>query len=256
MKKTLRILIFFLVVAGTNVSIVFSQKSPTEKTSDEQRIRKISTSFMKRFYQTYDVKKIPRSFFVEDFWSHFENDIAVKLLDMQSPILSEIGEAERTKYSRSIIDCWVLFDFYAGTAKDENLSFAEILPKPAIEMLKSSIFLNGLLIDQNDAEIESPFKALTVAEFRLYLEEFNRLTVILRKSIKDRTKSQKRRFAEYSQRMKERFHGYRRVFCTGKECYGFAENTEIFYLTDFPLTFCFMKQNGRFRIFGLFPTFD
>jgi hypothetical protein len=256
MKRAVSVLIIYLVLVVASYENVFAQISPMQKVKDEQRVRITTTLFIKRFYQTYDIRKIPKSFLVDDFWSHFENDVAVGMLGMPSSTLKKLTTKERTEYFRSIIDCWVLLDFYAGTAKDENLSFAEILPKSAIQMLKSSIFLNGLLKNDSDTEREIPLKTLTVKEYRLLFEEFNRLTILLRRTIKNRTKSQNLQYSEYSSKMKERFHRYRKEVCTGKGCYGLPENSEIFFLTDFPLTFSLIKRNGKFKIFGLFPTFD
>lgn len=255
--------LFLIFLFTISFCIQISAQNSTKK--NEIKIKEFIKSFIKALENTKDIRKVPKEFFVSDYYKRFaENEDSGDIfndLRISSLLWKKIPLTKRLKYNSlrfnfnilptMLIDYNKLVDKEteqknsSKNEKDSNSFFKSILPSKVFIALKRTKILFKSF--DNNKEIK------TLKDFNILLTEMESVLTTLQTYLKKNKLPKQNSFfsVEIKSLIEQASWKENDSFC-GKckfSCHNLPQNTRYIYIGGFLLRLTVIQQNGKFKIF-------
>jgi hypothetical protein len=247
-------LIFLTVVLNIDAQSSKTEKQTEQEKQEEREVKKFVDSFLKSYQQTFDLTKIPKTFFVSDYQKRNTYPFFIDEYD------KFLTENEKFKNGSLWIDLVYIgfisklseFDFnlekFKKSLDDENADENSFFPQKMLELFekypKAKIFLH-----KNDfSQIKN------VNDFRSAIQDFHNVMQILRDSL---GLTEKNKLAKFFIKYRAKFIELKDISkCSKEECGETFANVKLFYYRVFTIDLMIAKDKSTMKIIKMIPAAD
>lgn len=259
MKKYLNLYSLSLLLMFIFSVNAFAQNSSRELTAQEVKERAEVTafvdSFTQEYYKTYDLTKVPASFFVSDYRKRNFYPFFVDKFD------SSLTDDEKFENAAMIVDLANVVTFIKleesdfdiekafNTDNDENVNEEEILPQKMRDALQKYPKALRFLDEENSNQFQS------VADFRDSIKDFKSVLQELRDVLVNASPEKRNKLNKFLTDNKENLFEFKYAFeCSKDDCEGFADKTKMFYYEADLTTLLMVKDKNQLKVVKVVPT--
>lgn len=246
---SLILLLISLSIQSFAQNVEKNEQTREEKQNEITEIEMFVDSFFKSYSESFDLTKVPETYFVKDYEKNGYDSMLFEEYDKY------LTEDERVQNYFQFLDFSTLafitmleesdFDFESFNEKTDN---ENIFPKKITQLFLKYPKLEFYIGEGKDLDIKD------VNEFKEVNKEFQNLVQELRSSLSQENKI---KFLNFLEKNKKNIFEYKYSFKSSNDRFKeFPENTEMHYYRAFIFDLQITKVNNQWRIVVIYPLSD
>lgn len=246
MKKILNVLSLYLLFVIALSANIFAQNSAQKLTAEETKesveIAAFVDSFVREYYKTYDLTKVPETFFVNDYKKRNDCPCSDEEIDK---LLTDEEKFQIQFMKMDLLLLEIISDLSEVNFEPEKASNKTKADLPDFLLKRSLPFF--LKYPKSMVFLEGGCEPKNVNEFRSAMTDYKKAIQEIRNSMLN--KSFVDRFSSFASKNKnEMFQLERSEVCQEDECLGFPRGTKLHYYFAMPFTLLIVKDKDQFKI--------
>jgi hypothetical protein len=257
----LKICIILIILLAANFGYA-QPKLITREKLDKREVTEFTDKFIKSLDETKDLKKVPQSFFADNFEDNiskiFNSDIDSEIYNQLTP--KDQREMNITGYNLVYLG---LMNIFSKNQAELDLSISEIalpenlFPQEINSLVKNTKFLRRAFPekhkDDNDDDEEENLRTnpiINIDDLQMLISEMKSVVYAQQIYLNDRDSAT---LANYANNLNEIREGEKDSIsiekCSGNNCEGFPEKTTLISVRHFPLRLEIVKQKKQTKDF-------